>query len=169
MDYRLANSATPNLAQPAGQQGKGHTARGMGCTVRPDQQTSRMGGIYIIVRVCANVKAHGEKKPRRTDGASSSRVEPEVYDAGRLPVTHPRSRIADTTSFSSRSRLSHAAQSQEAKGWELRATTSLARLWEPQGKIKEAHDLLAPVYDWFTEGFDTADLKDAKALLDELK
>jgi predicted ATPase len=60
------------------------------------------------------------------------------------------------------------AQSQQAKSWELRAATSLARLWQQQGKHQEAYDLLAPVYQWFTEGFDTADLKDAKALLDEL-
>ena len=58
------------------------------------------------------------------------------------------------------------AQKQSAKSWELRAATSLARLWQQQGKRQEAHDLLAPVYYWFTEGFDTADLKDAKALLD---
>ena len=60
------------------------------------------------------------------------------------------------------------AQNQQAKSLELRAATSLARLWQQQGKRQEAHDLLAPVYQWFTEGFDTADLKDAKALLDEL-
>jgi predicted ATPase len=60
------------------------------------------------------------------------------------------------------------AQHQQAKSLELRAATSLARLWQQQGKRQEAHDLLAPVYNWFTEGFDTADLKDAKALLDEL-
>jgi predicted ATPase len=60
------------------------------------------------------------------------------------------------------------AQSQQAKSWELRAATSLARLWHQQRKRQEAHDLLAPIYGWFTEGFDTADLKDAKALLDEL-
>jgi hypothetical protein len=60
------------------------------------------------------------------------------------------------------------AQKQQAKSWELRAATSLARLWQQQGKTTEAHDLLAPVYNWFTEGFDTADLKDAKALLDQL-
>jgi predicted ATPase len=61
------------------------------------------------------------------------------------------------------------AQSQQAKSWELRAATSLARLWQRQGKHQEAYDLLAPVYGWFTEGFDTADLMDAKALLDELR
>jgi predicted ATPase len=60
------------------------------------------------------------------------------------------------------------ARNQQAKSFELRAATSLARLWQQQDKRQEAHDLLAPVYGWFTEGFDTADLQDAKALLDEL-
>jgi predicted ATPase len=60
------------------------------------------------------------------------------------------------------------ARSQEAKSWELRASTSLARFWRDQGKRSEARDLLAPIYGWFTEGFDTLDLKEAKALLDQL-
>ena len=60
------------------------------------------------------------------------------------------------------------AQRQQAKLWELRAATCLARLWHDQGRRAEAHDLLAPVYGWFTEGLDTPDLKEAKALLDEL-
>jgi predicted ATPase len=61
------------------------------------------------------------------------------------------------------------ARGQQAKSLELRAATSLARLWRDQGKRAQAHDLLAPVYDWFTEGFDTADLKDARSLLHELR
>ena len=61
------------------------------------------------------------------------------------------------------------AQNQSAKSWELRAATSLARLWQCQGKRQDAYDLLAPVYTWFTEGFDTADLQDAKALLEALQ
>src|SRR5262249_25105461 len=60
------------------------------------------------------------------------------------------------------------ARSQQAKSCELRAATKLARLWQQQGKRQEAYDLLAPVYHWFTEGFDTADLQDAKALLEAL-
>jgi len=60
------------------------------------------------------------------------------------------------------------ARKQQAKSWELRTASSLARLWQGQGKRKEAHALLAPIYNWFTEGFDTKDLKEAKALIDEL-
>jgi predicted ATPase len=60
------------------------------------------------------------------------------------------------------------AREQQAKSWELRASMSLARLWRDQGKVREARELLAPVYGWFTEGFDTRDLKEAKALLQEL-
>ncbi|MDH3603185.1 MAG: hypothetical protein OEU26_26525, partial [Candidatus Tectomicrobia bacterium] len=60
------------------------------------------------------------------------------------------------------------AQNQSAKSWELRAATSLAHLWQRQGKRQEAYDLVASVYGWFTEGFDTADLQDAKTLMNEL-
>jgi predicted ATPase len=60
------------------------------------------------------------------------------------------------------------ARAQSARSLELRAATSLARLWAEQDKSAQAHDLLAPVYGWFTEGLDTADLKDAKAVLEQL-
>jgi predicted ATPase len=60
------------------------------------------------------------------------------------------------------------ARQQQAKSWELRAAMSMARLWRDQGKRKEARELLAPVYAWFTEGFETRDLNEAKALLGEL-
>jgi predicted ATPase len=60
------------------------------------------------------------------------------------------------------------ARRQQARSWELRATTSMARLWRDQGKRDEARDLLAPIYEWFIEGFDTDDLKEAKVLLDAL-
>jgi predicted ATPase len=61
------------------------------------------------------------------------------------------------------------ARGQMAKSWELRAAMSLTRLWRDQGERQQARDLLAPIYGWFTEGFDTPDLKEAKALLDELR
>ena len=60
------------------------------------------------------------------------------------------------------------ARRQQAKSWELRTSTSYARLMRDQGRVSEAHDLLAPVYGWFTEGYDTPDLREAKALLIEL-
>jgi predicted ATPase len=61
------------------------------------------------------------------------------------------------------------ARQQQAKMWELRATISLARLWQPQGKREEARQMLAEIYGWFTEGFDTVDLEEAKTLLEELE
>jgi predicted ATPase len=60
------------------------------------------------------------------------------------------------------------ARRQQVKSWELRAATSLARLWQQQGKREEARQLLADVYSWFTEGFETVDLQEAHALLEEL-
>src|SRR5262249_9631073 len=60
------------------------------------------------------------------------------------------------------------ARKQQAKSWELRAAMSLSRLWQRQGEEREAHVLLSEIYTWFTEGFDTKDLQEAKALLDEL-
>ena len=60
------------------------------------------------------------------------------------------------------------ARQQQAKSWELRTSTSLARLWQRQGKRREARELLAPIHGWFTEGFGTKDLKEAGALLEEL-
>ena len=60
------------------------------------------------------------------------------------------------------------ARHQQAKSWELRAALSLSRLWQRQGKHAEAHQMLAEIYGWFTEGFDTVDLQEARALLEEL-
>ncbi len=93
--------------------------------------------------------------------------EPEVHRLIGDLLLRRNPSAADRAEVSYR-RAIERARSQEAKSWELRAATSLARLWHDQGKPTEARALLAPVYGWFTEGLDTADLNDAKALLDEL-
>jgi predicted ATPase len=93
--------------------------------------------------------------------------EAEVHRvAGEIALKSPEPDAAKAEAYFERA-LS-VARAQEAKSWELRAATSLARLWRDQGKRTEARDLLAPIYGWFTEGFHTLDLKEARALLDEL-
>jgi predicted ATPase len=93
--------------------------------------------------------------------------QPEVDRiAGEIALMSPDSDAAKAEAYFERALA--VARQQQAKSWELRAAMSLARLWRDQGKVQQARDLLAPVYGWFTEGFDTLDLKEAKALLDEL-
>ena len=93
--------------------------------------------------------------------------EAEVYRiAGEIALMSPERDAAKAEA--SFERALAVAREQQAKSFELRAATSMARLWRDQGKRDEARDLLAPVYGWFTEGFDTLDLKEAKALLEEL-
>jgi predicted ATPase len=105
---------------------------------------------------------------RDTVEATNERwLEAEVNrNAGEIALKSPDPDTAKAGAY-----FNHAlaiARKQQAKSWELRAAMSMARLWRDQGKRDEAHELLAPVYGWFTEGFDTRDLKEAKALLDEL-
>jgi predicted ATPase len=86
--------------------------------------------------------------------------------AGQIELVLPEPNVAKAEAY-----FEHAltvARQQQAKSLELRAAMSMARLWRDQGKRDAARDLLAPVYGWFTEGFDTLDLKEAKALLEEL-
>jgi predicted ATPase len=85
--------------------------------------------------------------------------------AGEISLTSPEPDAAKAEAYFERALA--VARQQQAKSWQLRASMSLARLWRSQGKVREARELLAPVYGWFTEGFDTRDLKEAKALLDE--
>ena len=86
--------------------------------------------------------------------------------AGEITLMSPEPEAAKAQAYFERA-LSVARQ-QQAKSWELRAAISLARLWCDQGKVQQARELLAPVYGWFTEGFNTLDLKEAKALLEQL-
>ena len=87
--------------------------------------------------------------------------------AGEIALKLPEPDVTKTEGYFERALT--VARQQQAKSWELRAAMSLARLWRDQGKVQQARELLAPVYGWFTEGFDTRDLKEAKALLDVLE
>jgi predicted ATPase len=113
-------------------------------------------GLTVLVEALALIDTTGERW-----------CEPELYRLkGALLLQQASDNQAEAESC-----FHHAldiARNQQAKSFELRTATSLARLWQSQGKREEARQVLAEVYNWFTEGFDTADLKDAKALLDEL-
>jgi predicted ATPase len=86
--------------------------------------------------------------------------------AGEVALLSPEPDAAKAETYFERALA--VARRQQAKSWELRSSMSLARLWRDQGRVQQARELLAPVYGWFTEGFDTRDLKEAKALLEEL-
>jgi predicted ATPase len=113
------------------------------------------------LRVVAEALAHADATGERVYEAELYRLKGEFLLTQEPPDTCQAERCFQQALAISRR--------QQAKSWELRAAMSLARLWQQQGKRAEAHALLAPIYGWFTEGFDTADLKQAKALLDELR
>jgi predicted ATPase len=93
--------------------------------------------------------------------------EKEIHrTAGEIALLSPAPDAAKAETYFERALA--VARAQQAKSWELRAAMSMARLWGDQGKRDSARGVLAPVYGWFTEGFDTLDLKEAKALLDAL-
>ena len=85
--------------------------------------------------------------------------------AGEIAFNSPENDAAKAEAYFDRALA--VARQQQAKSWELRAAMSMARLWRDQGKVREARELLAPVYGWFTEGHNTRDLTEAKALLEE--
>jgi predicted ATPase len=87
--------------------------------------------------------------------------------AGEIALMSPEPDAAKAEAYLERALT--VARRQQAKSWTLRAAMSMARLWRDQGKVQQARELLAQVYGWFTEGFDTRDLKEAKALLGELR
>jgi class 3 adenylate cyclase/predicted ATPase len=102
-----------------------------------------------------------------TDSSKQKWCEAEVYRfAGEIALQSPERDTSKAEDYFERALA--VGRQQQAKSWELRASMSLARLWRDQGKVREARELLAPVYGWFTEGFDTRDLKEAKVLLEEL-
>ena len=116
-------------------------------------------GLRVVDEGLALLEATGaryhEAELHRTKGELLLRVACEAYHSAFTPEACFQQALT-------------IARTQYAKSLELRAATSLARLWQSQGKRRDAYELLAPVYGWFTEGFDTADLQDAKRLVDAL-
>jgi class 3 adenylate cyclase/predicted ATPase len=121
---------------------------------------AELGQIDDAWRCIAEAKSLADTTKEKWAEAEINRV------AGEVALMQPEHDAAKAEAYFDRALA--VARAQQAKSWELRAATSMARLWRDQGKRVEARELLAPVYGWFTEGFDTLDLKQAKALLDEL-
>jgi predicted ATPase/predicted Ser/Thr protein kinase len=133
-------------------------------------------GLVVIAEALDTVNRtcdrHNEAETYRTKGALLLR-QSSIMDSGIVTNTGDRQVIEAEAPVcaEAESCFRHAielAQRQGAKSWELRAATSLSQLWQQQGRRDEARQLLTPVYQWFSEGFDTADLKEARALLEEL-
>jgi predicted ATPase len=108
-----------------------------------------------------------DEATRAVETTKETMFEAELYRiAGEIALRSPEPDAAKAEACFERALA--VSREQQAKSWELRAAMSMARLWRDQGRWTEGRDLLAPVYDWFTEGFDTLDLKQARALLDAL-
>ena len=145
------------------------TIRGIGAAAELPWYLALLAGAYGIVgRTAEGLDAIAEALAQ-VASTNERFYEAEIYSVkGEILLKHGGPDWAAEAETCFRQALD-IARMQSAKSWELRAATSLARLWRDQGKQAEARALLAPIYGWFTEGFDTADLKDAKALLDELQ
>jgi predicted ATPase len=123
------------------------------------QAYGHSGHIAEGLAVLADVLAGGAN-PGGRDGGPLYRLKGDLLVRQALP-DEPQAEVCFQQALT-------VAHHQQARSWELRAATSLARLWQQQGKYEEARELLAPIYGWFTEGFDTADLQEAKTLLEAL-
>jgi predicted ATPase len=138
--------------------------RALGLTRLPTFLTL-LADAYREVQQPQNGLQQLEDAIRVTDRTQARYYEAEMHRVRRELFLSMHDDCAAETSFR---KAIDVAQHQSAKTWELRAAMSMARLWRDQGRRDEARELLAPVYSWFTEGFDTLDLKEAKYLLDEL-
>jgi len=197
--FAAANAAADELTALAGEKGalywKGYGMMLQGCllalagkasnavqmitsgiiTCRSTGSTAMMPWyLSNLARAYAEIDQYGEawscidEAVTAVDRAKEKWCEAEIHrTGGEIALMSPEPDAAKAEAYFDRALAM--ARSQQAKSWELRAATSMARLWRDQGKRQQAHDLLAPVYDWFTEGFDTLDLREAKALLEQLR
>jgi class 3 adenylate cyclase/predicted ATPase len=175
-EHRVAFAIDPLFFRGAAQIAQG-AAADAAASIHESFQPGRLGtlwrpyGLCIWAQALAQQGSYDEALVKLAEGferieATGERVwQAELHRVKGLVLLSQNKLDAAQTSFEQAIRI---AQAQQAKSLELRAAASLARLWGEQGRRAEASDLLGPVYGWFTEGFDTADLKEAKALLDEL-
>ncbi len=150
--------------------------RGWSLALQGEGTGQKMSGTLLLSMLAEAYGRNGQREAEQTVLTEALELVDEnderAYDArvyqlqGELSLQGKEAQFEEAEA--SLQKALNVARQQEAKSFELRAATSLARLWQRQGKTTEAHELLTPVYNWFTEGFDTADLKDAKALLAEL-
>ena len=127
-------------------------------TARQAEAEAEVGGVESALAMVDDALTMSERTGQHWPDAELHRVRGDVL-------------VRATQSGAAEAAFAHAievARRQRTRSFELRAAMSMARLWRDQGKRDQARELLAPVYGWFTEGFDTLDLKEAKALLDEL-
>jgi predicted ATPase len=142
------------------------TSQGMGTTFWSPLYESYLAKVHAELGNFVDARRCIGEATSAVETTKETMFEVEVYRiAGEIALMSPQADTAEAKAYFERALA--VARQQQAKSWELRAAMSMARLWRDQGKRDEARELLAPVYGWFTEGFDTRDLKDAKALLDE--
>jgi predicted ATPase len=153
------------------QQGIALMEQGLALTSAAGRRVTRPYTLAVLAGAKADLGKPGEALELLEDALASAEVSGEHWYQAELHRLRGRllvDRSLDDESQACFQRAIEVSRGQRAMILELRAVTSLARLWRDQGKRTEAHDLLAPIYGWFTEGFDTPDLKEAKALLDTL-
>jgi predicted ATPase len=143
------------------------TAQGMGTTFWLPLYQSYLAKAHAELGKFVDAWRCIGEATRAVETTKETMFEAELYRiAGEIALRSPEPDAAKAEAYFERALA--VAREQQARSWELRAAMSMARLWRSQGKAQQARELLAPVYGWFTEGFDTLDLKEAKTLLDEL-
>jgi predicted ATPase len=154
------------------EEGIAHIRQGLSAALTTGQGLARSFFLALLAEVCGEAGQPEEGLTALIEAFDQSKTQEPLYEAelyrlkGELLLMQDDLSAAQAESCFQRA--SEVARQQSAKSWELRATTSLARLLTSQGRRDEARAMLTPIFNWFTEGLDTADLKDAKALLEEL-
>jgi predicted ATPase len=154
------------------EEGLRHIRQGLACGQALEYEGTRTHSLALLAEACG-------KAGQTTEGLAALEAalalvhknaeryfEAEIYRLRGELLRHAQGRPDETEACFQQALA--VARRQQARALELRAAMSLARLWQQHGKCRDAYDVLAPIYDWFTEGFDTVDLQDARALLEEL-